>query len=115
MIRAAFLILLFAPPAFGQSFSDDRRSNEPFPPFHVVGNIYYVGVTGVSSFAIITSKGIILLDGGLPETAPLVLENLKKVGLDPKDVKILLNSHAHFDHAGGLAELKKATGAKLYA
>jgi metallo-beta-lactamase class B len=55
------------------------------------------------------------MDGGFPETAPQILENLKKVRLDPKDVKILLNNHAHFDHAGGLAELKRVTGAKLYA
>jgi metallo-beta-lactamase class B len=91
-----------------------QKWNEPFPPFRVIGNIYYVGPAGVTSFAIKTSKGIILLDGGLPETAPQILANLKKLGMDPKDVKILLNSHAHFDHAGGLAELKRTTGAKLY-
>ena len=116
MIRAAIVFILCALPAFAQSNSEQARKwNEPFPPFRIIGNIYYVGATNVSSFAIKTDKGIILLDGGLPETAPQILANLKRVGLDPKDVKILLNSHAHFDHAGGLAELKKTTGAKLYA
>src|SRR5262249_9537957 len=91
-----------------------QKWNEPFPPFRVIGNIYYVGPSGVTSFAIKTSKGIILLDGGLPETAPPLLTNLKKLGIDPKAVKVLLNSQAHFDHAGGFAELKRATGAKLY-
>jgi metallo-beta-lactamase class B len=117
MIRAACLILLCASlPAFSQSSSEQARQwNQRFPPFRVIGSIYYVGAAGVSSFAIRTSRGIIVLDGGLPETAPLILDNLKQLGFDPKDVKILLNSHAHFDHAGGLAALKKATGAKLFA
>jgi metallo-beta-lactamase class B len=116
MIRATILIIVCAISAFAQSNSEQARKwNEPFPPFRIIGNIYYVGPSGVTSFAIKTNKGIILIDGGLPETAPQILDNLKKLGLDPKDVKILLNSQAHFDHAGGLAELKKATGAKLYA
>lgn len=116
MIRTACLILLFAFPACAQSNAEQAREwNQRFPPFRVIGNIYYVGAAGVSSFAIRTSRGIIVLDGGLPETAPLILDSLKQLGLDAKDVKILLNSHAHFDHAGGLARLKEATGARFYA
>ena len=88
---------------------------QPFEPFRVVGNVYYVGARGVSSFFISTPAGAILLDGGLKETPPLIEKNLGTLGLRLKDVKVLLNSHAHFDHAGGLAALQKATGATLVA
>jgi metallo-beta-lactamase class B len=73
------------------------------------------GISGVTSFLITTSKGHILLDSGLPETAPLIKQNVTRLGFKLDDVKILINSHAHFDHAGGLAELKELTGAKLMA
>jgi metallo-beta-lactamase class B len=89
--------------------------NQPFAPFHILGNIEYVGMRGVSAFLITTPSGSILLDGGLPESAPLIEKNIAELGFRLKDVKVLLNSHAHFDHAGGLAALKKATGAKLVA
>lgn len=89
--------------------------NRPHRPFPVIGNIYYVGTQGVSAFLIHTPAGDILTDGGLPESAPLIEKNIEALGFKLSDVKILLNSHAHFDHAGGLAALKKATGAQLYA
>lgn len=115
MRRWLFPVFVLVSACWAQQTAAARKAyNEPFPSFRLIGNIYYVGPAGVTSFAIKTSKGIILLDGGLPETAPLILANLKKLGMDPKDVKILLNSQAHFDHAGGFAELKRATGAKLY-
>ncbi len=88
--------------------------NKPFPPFHVIGNIHYVGA-GVSAFLISTPEGSILLDGGLPETAPLIEKSITELGFKLRDVRFLLNSHAHFDHAGGLAALKKASRAKLVA
>jgi metallo-beta-lactamase class B len=78
-----------------------------------VGNVYYVGASGVSAFLITTKAGSILLDGGLPETAPLIARNIATLGYRLEDVKLLLNSHAHFDHAGGLAELKRRSGARL--
>jgi metallo-beta-lactamase class B len=89
--------------------------NEPQKPFHLIGNIYYVGMAGVSAFLIVTPKGDILTDGGLPESAPLIEKNIQALGFKLSDVKILLNSHAHFDHSGGLAKLKADTGAKFYA
>jgi metallo-beta-lactamase class B len=95
---------------------DERTAwNRPFAPFHVVGNIHYVGAAGVSAFLIVTPDGSILLDGGLPETAKPIADNITKLGSRLRDVKYLLNSHAHFDHAGGLAELKRMTGASLIA
>ncbi len=89
--------------------------NQPAAPFHVIGNIYYVGASDVTSFLIVTPAGDILLDGGFAETAPQIEANIQKLGFKLADVKFLLNSHAHFDHAGGLAELKKRTGAKFVA
>jgi metallo-beta-lactamase class B len=115
MIARLMILLILVPAAFGQAREEWRAWNQPVEPFRIVGNVYYVGAANVSSFAIKTEKGIILIDGGLPETAPQILSNLRRLGMDPKQVKILLNSHAHFDHAGGLQALKEATGAKLYA
>lgn len=87
----------------------------PVAPFNIGGNLNYVGTQGVSAFLITTPEGHILIDGGMPEGAPLILDSIRRLGFDPADVKILLNSHAHFDHAGGLAALKAATGAVLVA
>jgi metallo-beta-lactamase class B len=103
-----------APAASHAGLSRREAWNQPFSPFRVLGNIHYVGA-GVSSFLIDTPEGAILLDGGLPETAPLIEKSIAELGFRLRDVKFLINSHAHFDHAGGLAALKKATGAKLVA
>ena len=108
------VVLLFLPSiAKAQSNDTDRDWNRPVEPFRIAGNIYYVGATEVSSFLITTPEGHILLDSGLAETVPLIQANLKKLGFKIEDVKILINSHAHYDHAGGLADLKELTGAKL--
>ena len=101
---------------FAQSSPEQRAAwNQPVKPFRIIGNIYYVGAANVSSFFIKTPDGAILLDGGLPETAPLIAKNIAALGFSISDVKFLLNSHAHFDHCGGLAELKKLSGARMIA
>jgi metallo-beta-lactamase class B len=87
----------------------------PFPPFRVIDNIYYVGSAGLSAWLIKTPKGLILLDVGVPANADRVEKNIQTLGFNLKDVKILLNSHAHFDHSGGLAKLKVDTGAQMVA
>lgn len=79
--------------------------NEPFAPFTVMGNIHYVGAAGVSSFLITTPEGHFLLDGGVAQTAPMIAANIEAIGYDIADVKYVMNSHAHFDHSGGLAGL----------
>ena len=89
--------------------------NDPFPPFQMMGNIYYVGTSGVSAWLITTRSGHILLDGGLPQSSPQIIANIGVLGFDIRDVKYLLNSHAHFDHAGGLAALQRASGAQMVA
>jgi len=88
---------------------------KPIEPFKVIGNIYYVGTQGLSSFLITSSEGHILIDGGLPQNADLIARNIKSLRFDISDVKVLLNSHAHFDHSGGLKALKDKSGARLIA
>lgn len=97
------------------ALSTNMRWNEPAPAFTIIGNIHYVGSDSVSAFLITTPDGHILLDGILAQSVPLILENIRALGFDPADVKFLLNSHAHIDHAGGLAGLKRATGAVMVA
>lgn len=87
----------------------------PAEPFRVVGNVHYVGTAGLSAFLVTDPKGHVLIDGGLPQSAPLIAANIKKLGYRLEDVRYLLINHAHFDHAGGLAELKRLTGATLVA
>lgn len=88
----------------------------PQEPFRIADNLYYVGSADVGVYLIKTPKGLIVLDGGYGPWGPVVLDHIRKLGFDPKDIKVLLNSHAHADHAGGLAALKAAApGAKLYA
>lgn len=87
----------------------------PYTPFHIIGNIYYVGSTGLSCYLITSSAGEILLDTGYPDMAPQIEANIQTLGYKLSDVKLLINSHAHIDHGGGMAELKQATGGKLVA
>src|SRR5262249_4320793 len=113
-------LLLFLPVTANPQADPTTRSwNQPVKPYRVIGarggGIWYVGASGVTSFLITTSKGHSLLDSGLSETATQIKQNVARLGFKLTDIKILLNSHAHFDHAGGLAELKELTGAKLMA
>lgn len=112
-----FIVLLLLCPVGANAQADEtsRSWNQPVKPYRVIGNIYYVGAAEVTSFLIVTPEGHILLDSGFAETVPQIKQNIARLGFRLQDVKILLNSHAHFDHAGGLAWLKELTGAKLMA
>jgi metallo-beta-lactamase class B len=92
-----------------------KRMNEPMDPFHVIGPIYDVGMKGLDVFIIRTQHGYILIDGGLPESAPLIEANIRKLGFRIKDVRYIINEHAHIDHAGGIAQLSKDSGAVVVA
>jgi metallo-beta-lactamase class B len=87
--------------------------SRPTRPFHVVGPIYYVGTAGIASYLIQTRDGLILLDGGLEESVPLVESNITALGFRLRDVKLMLATHAHYDHAAALAGLKRDTGAEF--
>ena len=89
--------------------------NEPVEPFTIIGDIHYVGVAGVSAFLITTPEGHILIDGAFPQSAPHIIASIERLGFDIRDVKFILNSHAHIDHQGGLARLQRASGAAMVA
>ena len=89
--------------------------NQPVKPFNVYGNTWFVGVEGLSSMLITGPNGHILVDGALPQSAPLIEANIKALGFRIEDVKLIVNSHAHWDHAGGIAALQRASGAVVAA
>jgi metallo-beta-lactamase class B len=117
-MRKAILIisvlLLGATCAFAQINDDEARKwNQPVKPFKIIGNIHYVGAHEVSSYLITSPQGHILLDSGFEETVPQIKENVAALGFRMEDVKVIITSHAHSDHVGGIALLKQLTGAKL--
>lgn len=93
--------------------------NRPQTPFRVFGNTWYVGPAGLSALLVEAGKdeegrrALVLLDGGLTQSAALIDANIRVAGFDPADIRVILNSHAHFDHAGGIAALQRATGARV--
>jgi metallo-beta-lactamase class B len=89
--------------------------NRDQAPFQIFGNTYFVGVRGLSSVLITSPDGHILVDGALPQSAPLIARHVEQLGFRMSDVKVILNSHVHYDHAGGIAELQKLSGAKVIA
>ncbi|MDF0546134.1 subclass B3 metallo-beta-lactamase [Sphingobium sp. H39-3-25] len=103
------------PVAVAQDAAQRAEWNAPFAPFRIIGNVHYVGTRGLASYLITGPQGHVLIDGGLPESAPLIATNIKALGFRLKDVRYILINHAHFDHSGGLAELKRLTGAQLVA
>jgi metallo-beta-lactamase class B len=93
--------------------------NRPQTPFRVFGNTWYVGPAGLTSLLVEAGTAddgrpaLVLLDGGLTQSAPLIETNIRVAGFDPAHIRVILNSHAHFDHAGGIAALQRATGARV--
>ncbi len=108
-----FAFLLSSLAALAQYAPPNAKWNRPTEPFRIVGNIYYVGGADVSAFLITTPEGHILLDTGFLETVPLIESNVKKLGFRMIDIRLLLASHAHYDHAGGMAAVKSRTKARL--
>ena len=89
--------------------------NVPQRPFRLHGDTYFVGTHGLSAILITSPQGHVLIDGGLPQSAPIIRANVESLGFHMRDVKLILNSHAHYDHAGGIAELQRASGARVLA
>ena len=109
-IKPALLALTLA--AGLQTLTPD---NQPMEPFRIADHLFYVGSSDIASYLITTGGGAILIDAGYPEIAPQIERNVVKVGARVRDIKILLNTQAHFDHAGGFAALMRASGARLLA
>jgi len=102
-------------PLYAQQSALPISWNQTQQSFQVYGNTYYVGTRGLSSVLVTSPKGHILIDGALPESAALIVANIRTLGFRIEDVKLILNTHVHFDHAGGIAELQKLSGAKVAA
>jgi metallo-beta-lactamase class B len=113
--RAAWLAIIFT---IGLTSSLAAQSHpdwtQPFPAHRVIGNVYYVGSEGLASYLITTSQGHILINSSLESSVPMIRESVEKLGFHFSDVKILLISHAHWDHCAGSALVKELTGAKYY-
>ena len=95
--------------------ADPADWSEPAKPFHIAGPIYDVGSKGLAAYLIVSPQGAILLDGTLAENVPGIEHNIESLGVPLRTVRILLNNHAHYDHAAGLAQIKRDTGARLLA
>ncbi len=85
----------------------------PVPPFALADNSWYIGTEGLSAVLVKTPEGAVLIDGGLPQAADMLLQRMRGLGVAPGDLRLILHSHAHIDHAGPLAALKRATGAQV--
>jgi metallo-beta-lactamase class B len=120
--RVAFVLAMAlaacAPPGAVSSANLSRMMrgwNRPVDPLHIVGNIYFVGTNELAMFLLTTPAGHILIDSGFDESVPLVRASVMRLGFRFEDIKIVLVSHAHSDHVGGLARVKEMTGARLLA
>ncbi|NID16688.1 subclass B3 metallo-beta-lactamase [Luteibacter yeojuensis] len=109
------LLALAAFTAFPALAIDTASWTQPVKPHAIYGNTYFVGTKGVSSILVTSPQGHVLIDVPLKENVALVEENIRKLGFRVEDIKIILNSHAHFDHAGGIAALAKDSGATVRA
>jgi len=89
--------------------------NVPQTPFKIYGNTYYVGTHELSSILITSDQGLVVIDGDLTEAAPQIEGNIRALGFRPEAIKLILNSHNHFDHAAGIAPLQRFSGAKVAA
>jgi metallo-beta-lactamase class B len=92
-----------------------KKWNAPAKPFRVAGNTWYVGTAGLGAILVTSDQGHVLIDGALPQSVPRIEANIRALGFKLRDVKLILNSHAHWDHAGGLAALQRDTGAVVAA
>lgn len=128
LVRFNFLLFVFVPitscvaprvraaaSAASPTCSSCAEWNAPQQPFRIYGNAYYVGTHGLASVLLTSPTGDVLIDGGLPESAPVIIANIRQLGFRVEDVKLILNTHVHFDHAGGIAELQRVSGAVVAA
>lgn len=113
---AFFTVLLVALPATAQTKCASCAAwNVPQAPFRIYGNTYYVGTHELSAILVASDQGLVVIDGDLTEATPQIAGNIRALGFRPEDIKLILNSHVHFDHAAGLAGLQRLSGAKVAA
>lgn len=114
MIRLIMCVAAFAALS-SQVRAQENDWNVPRAPFKVFGNTFYVGTQGITALLITSPQGHILIDGGTAKAASQVVENIATLGFKISDVKVILNTHAHFDHAGAISELQRLSGAVVNA
>lgn len=114
-MTAGLMAAWFHPPFGIRALVVIGQQDRAVAPVQIADSLYYVGTRDAASFLIVSESGHILIDGGYPGSPTKILASIRQLGFDPRDIKILLNTHGHFDHAGGLAELKRQTGATLLA
>jgi metallo-beta-lactamase class B len=107
------VVMLAAALTLSADQSTPGHDNDPVDPFRIAENVYYVGAHDIASYLITSSEGHIIIDAGYEETVPLIAAHVATLGFRLRDVRVLLNTQAHFDHAAGFARLKELTGAKL--
>lgn len=122
LIPAALISSLMVPSAFAQLLTSEQATiakhpawTAPQKPLRIYGNTWYVGPHGLTVLLITAPTGDVLIDGGVPVDAALIEANIRDLGINLHDVKWILNSHAHFDHAGGIAQIAHDTGAQVIA
>lgn len=116
LLTLSALALPLAAQSTGTSPCPDCATwNAPQRPFRIFGNTYFVGTHGLSAILIVSRRGHVLIDGGLPESAPQIAQHIRDLGFRVEDIKVILNSHVHFDHAGGIAALQRLSGAEVAA
>jgi metallo-beta-lactamase class B len=106
-----FRLLILALGLVGAFAQTNPDWNTAFPPFRIVGNLYYVGNKDLASYLITTAQGNILINSDMESNVPMIQASIEKLGFKFKDTMVLLISHAHFDHAAGSAKIKELTGA----
>src|SRR6185312_15818962 len=109
----SLLLTLLAVPLLAQQAPDNAEWHKPFPPFRIVGNLYWVGTWDLSSYLIVTPQGNMLINSGLADSVPMIRANVESPGFKFSDIKLITATHGHYDHVAGLAEIKRLTGAKL--
>src|SRR5215475_11260811 len=110
LFRILILVLSATGSALSQAIPPDWT--ESFPPFHIAGNLYYVGSRGLANYLLTTPQGNILINSDLEANVPMIQASIEKLGFKFEDTKILLISHAHWDHDAGSAKIKQLTGAR---
>ena len=125
MIKIKFVVMMLVLASvqsfhvFAQQVHEPQNMNsqwsQPYPPFRIAGNLYYVGTYDLACYLIVTSEGSLLINTGLAASASIIMDNIKSLGFNTKDIKIMLTTQAHFDHVGAMKAIKKLTGARFWA
>lgn len=118
IISTALFFILYVQ-VQGQIANEQKNNpqdwSEPYPPFRIAGNLYYVGTYELASYLIVTAEGNILINTGLAGSLPVIKQNITQLGFRFSDIKLLLTTQAHFDHLGAMSTIKKETGAQFWA